>query len=119
MLLGDRAARGWLFLGFCGLKPGPIDTPLEDRIEIGWRLRIDAWGKGYAKEAAQASLDWGFANTDAPDIWAMTVIDNARSWGLMERLGMARRTDCDFDHPALAPDDPLLRHICYSIARPP
>jgi RimJ/RimL family protein N-acetyltransferase len=106
------------FLGFCGLKPGPADTPLEGRVEIGWRLRADAWGKGYAREAAQASLDWGVANLRDDAIWAITVIANTRSWGLMERLGMARRADLDFDHPGLPADSPLLRHITYSIARP-
>ena len=35
------------FLGLCGLKPGAIG-PLVGEIEIGWRLREDAWGQGYA-----------------------------------------------------------------------
>ena len=104
-------------LGFCGLKPGPEKTPIENRIEIGWRLRADAWGQGYAREAAQASLDWGFANLDEDRIWAITVLANSRSWGLMERLGMTRHEDLDFDHPALPADSPLLRHITYSIGR--
>ncbi|MBT2188770.1 GNAT family N-acetyltransferase [Sphingobium nicotianae] len=107
------------FLGFCGLKPGPAGTPLEGRIEIGWRFRADSWGRGYAKEAALASLAWGFANSDAPDIRAMTVLANTRGWGLMERLGMVRQPDLDFDHPAEAPDSPLRRHVTYSIARRP
>jgi RimJ/RimL family protein N-acetyltransferase len=127
---GFQASHGYCFwiverrengamLGFCGLKPGPAGTPLEGRIEIGWRLRADAWGKGYAREAAQASLDWGFANLpDAARIWAITVPANSRSWGLMERLGMARHADLDFDHPGQSADSPLRRHITYSIGRP-
>jgi len=104
-------------LGFCGLKPGPLDTPIEGRIEIGWRLRADAWGQSYAREAAEACLAWGFANLPDDRIWAITVLANSRSWGLMKRLGMARHGDLDFDHPGLAADSPLLRHITYSIAR--
>ena len=104
------------FLGFCGLKPGAEDTPIEGDIEIGWRLARDHWGSGYAREAAQASLDWGWANLDAPAIAAITTPGNVRSWGLMERLGMARVAEDDFDHPK-APDW-LKAHITYRIARP-
>lgn len=113
----ERKADGQ-FLGFCGLKPGPEGTPIHDQVEIGWRLRRDAWGAGYAREAAQASIDWGWANTGAPDIAAMTNIGNVRSWGLMERLGMTRDHAADFDHPAVPVGDPLRPHILYRIARP-
>lgn len=113
----ERRADG-AFLGFCGIKPGPPDTPIADEIEIGWRLRRDAWGQGYAREAAQASLDWGWGNTGAPDIAAITSIDNVRSWGLMERLGMTRDRAGDFDHPAVPVGDSLRPHIVYRIARP-
>ena len=113
----ERKADG-AFLGFCGLKPGPAGTPIADQVEIGWRLARDAWGKGYAKEAAEASIAWGWTNTDTPDIAAMTVLGNARSWGLMERLGMTRDPAGDFDHPAVAEGDPLRPHILYRIRRP-
>ncbi|MDB5678382.1 GNAT family N-acetyltransferase [Sphingomonas bacterium] len=112
----ERRADG-AFLGFCGLKPGPEGTPIADEIEIGWRLARHAWGQGYAREAAQASLDWGWKNTEAPDIAAITNIDNVRSWGLMERLGMTRDHAGDFDHPAVPLGDPLRPHILYRIAR--
>lgn len=105
------------FLGFCGVQRGPAGTPIDGEIEIGWRLRADAWGHGYAREAASASLAWGWANLDVPRITAITVAANARSWGLMERLGMARRHDWDFDHPGFADGHPLQRHIGYAIER--
>src|SRR4051812_8372762 len=45
------------FLGFCGLKvANGRDSKVLGEIEVGWRLREDAWGQGYAKEAATASL---------------------------------------------------------------
>jgi RimJ/RimL family protein N-acetyltransferase len=85
-------------LGFCGLKradtPG---SPVEGEFEIGWRLREDAWGYGYAKEAAQASLRAGFEQFGAERIVALTVIGNEASWGLMRRLGMERREDLDYE----------------------
>ena len=107
-----------VFLGFCGIKPGAEGTPIAGRPEIGWRLRRDAWGQGYAREAAEASLDWGWASGGFDHILAITVPANVRSWGLMERLGMQRVADGDFDHPAVPDGSPLKRHITYSIARP-
>lgn len=105
------------FLGFCGLKPGTVG-PIDGEIEIGWRLREDAWGQGYAREAAQASIAWGWANLDTPKIMAITTPANTASWGLMIRLGMVRRPELDFGHPQFQPGDRLYEHITYEIARP-
>jgi RimJ/RimL family protein N-acetyltransferase len=105
------------FIGSCGLQPGPNATPLEGRMEIGWQLSHHVWGNGFAREAATASLDWGFANLTIDSIWSMTVPANTRSWGLMERLGMIRHPDLDFDHPGVPDGSPLKRHITYSIRR--
>jgi RimJ/RimL family protein N-acetyltransferase len=110
----ERSADG-VFLGFCGLKPGAEETPIAGEIEIGWRLARDHWGRGYAREAAQASLDWAWAN-GIERVAAITTPSNVRSWGLMERLGMIRSPDGDFDHPKAI--DRLRAHITYRIARP-
>ena len=102
-------------LGFCGLKRcnqqgGPIGM-----MEVGWRLREDAWGRGYAKEAASASLDIAFDRFDAEEVVALTVDGNTASWGLMKRLGMARREDLDFANGDFDPANPVI--IVYSIDR--
>ena len=104
-------------LGFCGLQPGNVG-PIAGEIEIGWRLREDAWGQGYAREAAEASLAWAWANLVVPRVMAITVPANRASWRLMERLGMARRAELDFGHPAFAEGHPLHRHIVYVATRP-
>ena len=104
------------FIGFCGIIRGVVE-PIANMPEIGWRLASDTWGRGYAREAAAASLEWAFANLPDDRIWAVTSAGNNRSWGLMERLGMARHRDMDFDHPNVANDSPLKRHITYSIRR--
>lgn len=107
------------FLGFCGLKLAPENIPgIADALEIGWRLKRDAWGAGYAREAAVACLAWGWANLPDDRIIAITTPGNIRSWGLMERLGMVRQHDLDFDHPGLPDGDPLRPHITYEIHRP-
>jgi RimJ/RimL family protein N-acetyltransferase len=43
---------------------------------------------------------------------------NLRSQGVMQRLGMVRMAERDFDHPLLAPDHPLRRHIVYAALHP-
>ena len=111
----ERKADGAL-AGFCGLKPGAEGTPIEDEIEIGWRLGHAFWGEGYAREAAQASLSWSWANLGVDRIAAITTLNNTRSWGLMERLGMVRAFADDFDHPNAS--EHLKAHITYRIARP-
>jgi RimJ/RimL family protein N-acetyltransferase len=103
-------------LGMCGLKlaDAPGCTVAGD-VEIGWRLREDSWGQGYAREAASASLDFAFDRLAAPRVIALTCIGNTPSWGLMERLGMSRRADLDFDDPRYGAD--LNPTIVYVIAR--
>jgi len=106
----DRA-----LLGFCGLKLADTEgSPIEGEYEVGWRLREDAWGQGYAKEAAIASLDHAFGQLGAVRVVAVTYKENGPSWGLMERLGMKRREDLDFDDPRYPELNPT---IVYSIAR--
>ena len=101
-------------LGFCGLKiADDSGSPVEGEIEIGWRLREDAWGQGYAREAAQASLDFAFGPLAAPAVVALTVQGNRASWGLMQRLGMTRRPDLDYEGPEWAEG----RVVVYRIER--
>ncbi|MDQ0566554.1 GNAT family N-acetyltransferase [Erythrobacter citreus] len=102
-------------LGFCGLKRSNQTGGPLGMMEVGWRLREDAWGRGYAKEAATASLDLAFDRFDAEEVIAMTVQRNTASWGLMQRLGMRRRADLDFDNAEFDKEDPVI--IVYSIDR--
>lgn len=87
-------------LGFCGvvISEGEGSSVIGSH-EIGWRFREDVWGHGYAKEAAVASLDHVFTRIEADHVIAQTLMENTASWGLMERLGMHRRPDLDYDDP--------------------
>jgi RimJ/RimL family protein N-acetyltransferase len=106
------------FIGYCGLKiADQASTPIDGMIEIGWCLRRDAWGHGYAKEAAYACFDWGFRNLDCADIVAATTSENSRSWGLMDRLRMRRRPDLDFDEAIPPGSSTTQRMIVYSRSR--
>ena len=103
-------------LGFCGLKranaPG---CPVAGAFEAGWRMREEAWGRGYAREAATATLQAGFDRFGAEVIYAFTVIQNTASWGLMTRLGMSRREDLDFPDARYSAE--LRDTIVYAITR--
>lgn len=108
----ERLADGAL-LGFCGLKRSNQPGGPQGMMEVGWRLREDAWGQGYAREAAAASLDLAFDRFGADEVIALTVEGNAPSWGLMRRLGMERRADLDFASADFDPGNPVV--IAYSI----
>ena len=103
-------------LGFCGIKRA--DAPgstLTGEFEVGWRLREDAWGRGYAREAATATLDAALDTFGAEEVFALTVPGNTASWGLMKRLGMTRREELDYvDNRYEEPWNPT---IVYSIDR--
>ena len=103
-------------LGFCGLKRA--DAPgssVTGAVEVGWRLREDAWGKGYAREAAGAALDLAFDRFGAHEVVALTIAENEGSWGLMKRLGMRRREELDYPDPRY--DPPWRDTVVYSISR--
>lgn len=102
-------------IGFCGLKRSNQQGGPMGMMEVGWRLRQEAWGQGYAKESAAASLDLAFGRFDAGEVIALTVQRNAPSWGLMKRLGMKRREDLDFSNSDFDPENPVI--IVYSIDR--
>lgn len=104
-------------LGFCGIKrTNDEGAPDPGKPEIGWRLRQDAWGRGYAKEAAVASMNYAFDTIGAEFVSAFTVKRNSGSWGLMERLGMTRRRDLEFWDPKWSPV--LGETIVYRITAP-
>ncbi|HEU5106705.1 MAG TPA: GNAT family N-acetyltransferase [Solirubrobacterales bacterium] len=80
-------ARSGRFLGRTGLKYWPE----FGETELGWVLRPEARGSGYATEAARAVLDWGFENLGVPYVTAMIRPDNDASVAVAGRLGMAPR----------------------------
>ena len=108
-------------IGSCGIRIASNygeEVVIANMPEIGWRIGDAYWGKGYAREAAEASIAWGWANLDAPAIGAWTTVENTPSWGLMERLGMARRPDLDFRLRGYPLEDPVGAMIVYLLERP-
>jgi RimJ/RimL family protein N-acetyltransferase len=73
---------------------GSIRLAVSDRANLtgdfGYSLNSAYWRQGYATEAARAVLDIGFKVLGLHRIWAECDVDNAGSWGVMEKLGMRR-----------------------------
>jgi ribosomal-protein-alanine N-acetyltransferase len=84
---------------------------------VGWRLARQHWQRGYASEAAQAALQYGFEEMRLDEIVAITVPANTRSQQVMRRLSMTYSPADDFDHPRLPEGDPLRRHVLFRMSR--
>ncbi|WP_439817708.1 GNAT family N-acetyltransferase [Zavarzinia sp. CC-PAN008] len=110
----ERRADG-AFLGMVGLNLADFAVPFLPGVEILWRLARNAWGYGYATEAARAAADHGFASAGLSQILAFTYAGNAPSRGVMVRLGMTHDAASDFAHPLLPPDHALSRHVLYRL----
>jgi RimJ/RimL family protein N-acetyltransferase len=80
-------------LGFCGLSVPMFLPDVLPAVEVGWRLARRAWGRGYATEAARASVAYGFAEHDLGEVVAIVDPENARSLRVAEKLGMTPRPD--------------------------
>jgi RimJ/RimL family protein N-acetyltransferase len=85
--IDDGVFVGWIFLSSQG-----------DRVaEIGYRLRRDAWGKGYASEAALELVRWAFEATDVETLVACTMATNIGSRRVMEKIGMRHARTVPFE----------------------
>jgi RimJ/RimL family protein N-acetyltransferase len=69
---------------------GPSWAVVEEAecVEIGWALRQEVWGRGYATEIGRAGLDHAFSVLGVEEVVAFTEVHNVRSRAVMERLGM-------------------------------
>lgn len=101
------------FIGFIGLAKPSFDAHFTPAVEIGWRLAFDYWGKGYATEGAKAALAYGFETLNLDEIVSFTAVQNIRSRRIMEKIGMHYNSNDDFDHPKLAEDHSLRKHVLY------
>lgn len=101
------------FLGYVGFHNIAFESDFTPGVEIGWRLCRDAWGKGYATEAASACLDYASDNLPFKTVYSFTAIPNKRSERVMQKMGM--HFEKEFDHPLVEQGHWLCRHILYKI----
>ena len=102
------------FIGFVGLHKPTYELPVTECVEVGWRLRKEYWGKGYATEAAKEALRFGFETLKLKEIYSFASVLNKRSWAVMERLNMSN-TGNNFEHPSIPKGHSLREHVLYKI----
>lgn len=73
------------YIGFCGLSY----RPESGEVDVGFRIRRDCWGKGYATEAARAALEIGFNRYGLTRIVGRAMRDNVASHRVLLKLGMS------------------------------
>lgn len=71
------------FMGFCGLRKQETG-----QIDLGYRLKRQYWGKGYATEACLASINYGFKNLELSEIIGRVARANKASIRVLEKCGM-------------------------------
>jgi ribosomal-protein-alanine N-acetyltransferase len=71
-------------IGWAGLQ----FLPELNEVEVGFLMDKPLWGKGYATEAARASLKFGFDHFDFPHLIALVHFDNLASLRVIEKCRM-------------------------------
>jgi RimJ/RimL family protein N-acetyltransferase len=74
------------FLGWFHFRPPPGHA--VDDVELGYRLRTSAWGKGYATEGSRALIAKGFTEYGVQRVFASTMVVNLASRRVMEKAGL-------------------------------
>ena len=103
------------FIGFVGLATPTFEAAFTPCVEVGWRLARDAWGNGFATEAAREVLRHGFETLGLSEIVSFTAVVNEPSIAVMRRLGMRTDPAEDFDHPSVPAGHPVRRHVLYRL----
>jgi RimJ/RimL family protein N-acetyltransferase len=90
---------GASFAGIILLQDVNFTAAFTPAIEVGWLLRREHWGNGYATEGGRAALDYAFTAMKLVEVVALTAAINLSSQRVMQRLGMTHDPHDDFDHP--------------------
>ncbi|HSM38044.1 MAG TPA: GNAT family N-acetyltransferase [Candidatus Limnocylindrales bacterium] len=91
------------FLGWFHLRPAPDGRP--DEPELGYRLKREAWGQGYATEGSRALVDHAFGQLGAARVLAEAMAVNAASRRVMENTGLRFVRLFHADWPIRIPGD--------------
>jgi len=105
------------FVGFTGLARQTFEAPFNPSVEVGWRLAREAWGHGYATEAAHAALHFAFEVLELEEVVSITTASNVRSQAVMRRLGMTRDPADDFEQQHKPVGDPLRSAVLHRLSR--
>lgn len=74
------------FVGTCGLDPVVVRG--EPSVELGYRLLLAHWGRGYGTEIAGAMLQYGVATLGRARVHAFSLPQNRASCAILRKIGM-------------------------------
>lgn len=104
------------FLGMVGLMDQNYNNYLEDFVDIGWRLKKSAWGKGFATEGAIGWLNYGFKEKKIETIYSVAPLLNTGSERVMQKIGLEKVGE--LEHPKIKEGNPLRQCCLYKIENP-
>ncbi len=98
LVKGQKEINGWAGLQY---------LPETSETEVGYLIDKPFWGKGYATEAARASLEFGFKWFNFPEIIALVHPENTASLRVAEKCGFSI-----VEHKMYWGVE-MVRHVCY------
>lgn len=103
------------FIGFIGLAYQDYESDFTPNVDIGWRLKKSAWGKGYATEGAKRCLEIAFNDLQLEKVIATCTLNNKNSEKVMQKIGMQKV--CTFKHPKLKDYPEMQTCVLYEIIK--
>jgi len=76
------------FIGFTGFVHQTWESKFTPCIDIGWRIKKSAWGKGYASEAANCCFENGYEKFGINEVYAFASKNNLDSENVMQKIQM-------------------------------
>ena len=101
------------FIGWFILRPSHTDPENTKRIEIGYRLKREFWGNGYATEVSRALVSKAFDEFDVDEVFGTSMKEHAASQRVMEKCGLSFVREFVYDEPP----GPVTLDVEYSLGR--
>ena len=102
-------------IGFIGLAHQDYKSDFTPAVDIGWRLKKSAWGKGFATEGAKKCLDFAFNTLKLDRVISVCTEKNHKSENIMKKIGMVKVGE--FNHPKLKAYPEYEKCLCYEIKK--
>ncbi len=103
------------FIGFIGLAFKDYKSDFTPAVDIGWRLKKSAWGKGFATEGAKKCLELAFNELNLDKVISTCTERNYKSENVMKKIGMKKVGE--FKHPQLKDYPDYEKCLCYEIRK--
>ena len=103
------------FIGFIGLAYQTFEADFTPCTDIGWRLKKEFWGQGFATEGANRCLRFAFEELQLDEVFSIASVINEPSLKVMKKIGMNRLSS--FDHSKLINHNRLKTCYLYKVSR--